>query len=354
MKRFFCWLLAGFLLLNAGCSAGEETEEPLPETMVAEAEKETVPTNTTVTEETEPAGVIFLTVSEIDLTLVGDQENIYAGTVPAEEVTWTSSDETIIRVQNGEIQAVGVGSAAVTAEYGDQKISCRAGCLAESREELLALGENVYRKPKRLPPVLPEGTSFYENAALLGDSICYGLFKNETRTGELGHPLFLARGGLSIMGLVKHVKEVVYQGKPIPIADAVQASGVDRVFILLGQNDLDFMGAEEVMEYLKTMIGDIREKNPQVILVIQSCIPKLTKDIRFNERNEKVEYYNTLVQQYAGENGLEYMELSPYVEDHVHSMARIYCLDELHLNPEGCRIWMEALKAYTYLKSLQS
>ena len=351
-KKLLCLGLALCLLLT-GCGVSGKTE-PVEQKAAPEVRStEITEPETTEPAQTEPAGILFLTVSEIDLTLVGDSENIYAGTIPADQVTWTSEDESVIQVRDGVIRAVGTGSTTVTASAAGQQVSCRAGCLAEDRESLLSLGEQVYRRPKRLPPVLPEDCRFYENAALLGDSIGYGLFKNETLSGGLGHPVFLVRGGVSIIGLVKNVKNVIYQGQELPIADAIAASGVDRVFILLGQNDLDFMEPEEVLEYLKTMVEMIRKKNPQVILVIQSCIPKYNEDIRFSERNERVRFYNTLVEPYAAEAGLQYMELAPYVEDHVCSMAKIYCLDELHLNPEGCRIWMEVLKAYTLVQEAQ-
>ena len=109
MKRLLSLFLAAFMLLTlAGCGGTEpgnvpeapvETTVPeinVPETTVAAT---TVP-ETTVPTEPEFVGDLFLTVSSINFSVVGESEDIYVGTAPREEIAWTSADESVITVEN--------------------------------------------------------------------------------------------------------------------------------------------------------------------------------------------------------------------------------------------------------------
>ena len=40
-----------------------------------------------------PEGRLFLTVSQLAMSVVGDTEDIYVGTIPRDRVTWESDDE---------------------------------------------------------------------------------------------------------------------------------------------------------------------------------------------------------------------------------------------------------------------
>ena len=121
MKRIFSLLLAAMMLLSmAGCG-GEKAPETQPAPVETTVPETTVP-ETTVPETTEPKvtepviqGELFLTVSSINFSLVGESENIYIGTAPLEEITWTSADESVITVENGVLTAVGVGTTTVSA-----------------------------------------------------------------------------------------------------------------------------------------------------------------------------------------------------------------------------------------------
>ena len=81
----FCLVLA--LLLSLACGAGAQGSA-----------------------EEAPGGRLFLTVSRIDLSVVGETEDIYAGTAPRENVQWQSDDEKVVTVRDGVLTATGVGN----------------------------------------------------------------------------------------------------------------------------------------------------------------------------------------------------------------------------------------------------
>ena len=120
-------------------TAAPPMEEPAVEATTAET------TTETTTQETEPAAVksegsLFLKVSSITFSVVGESEDIYLGMIPREEVTWESDDPSVVSVENGVLTANGVSTTTIRAVYGEQQVECTAGCLASTQEELEGLG----------------------------------------------------------------------------------------------------------------------------------------------------------------------------------------------------------------------
>ena len=102
--------------------------------VVCNFQEETEPQDTTVPEETEPNepvdpnGTLSLNREDFTLSKEGETWQLYNGTIGKHLITWTSSDESVVTVQNGVVTAVGGGIATVTAEYGNQKVSCIVRC----------------------------------------------------------------------------------------------------------------------------------------------------------------------------------------------------------------------------------
>jgi predicted small lipoprotein YifL len=361
MKRILSLLLAVIMLLSmTGCGGSEAPEtQPAPaETVAPETTvPETTVPETTVPETTVPVyeGDLFLTVSSINFSLVGESEDIYVGTAPREEITWTSADESVITVENGVLTAVGVGTTTVSAAYGDQYMECTAGCLAETEEGLIALGYDVIRQPKRLPPVFDdELITYFDDAAIVGDSISYIMYQWEAKYNLLHDALFLVRGGCSINGFVRKYKLIYYQGVETPVEDALALAGVNKVFIMLGQNDLSYMTIEDTMANYKTMVDRIREKSPDIQIYLQSCVPEWFKNGANNEKNEKIDEFNVQLEAYCAENDIYFVDLAPYAEDHANMMPTPYSMDYgIHLNEAGCVEWMRVLRAYAKLQTLK-
>ncbi len=49
---------------------------------------------------------------------------LYKGEIPVEQITWSSDNENVAKIENGIVTAVGVGQTVVYAEYNGTKISC--------------------------------------------------------------------------------------------------------------------------------------------------------------------------------------------------------------------------------------
>lgn len=352
MRKLLIWLLLAAALLGlCGCTSAPPPAEPT-EAAAKTAALET----TTVTEETEPPvleGSLFLKVSSITFSLVGESEDIYLGLIPRELVIWESEDPSVVSVENGVLTAKGVGSTTIRATYYDRQVECTAGCLAQTQEELDGLGFDVLSQPKRLLPEVDLETpcTYFDNAALVGDSIAYMMLQCEAKGDYLGNLLFLARGGTSLNGFVRRAKNIYYQGRQMNLEDAIAASAVERMYILIGSNDIASDPQRAVFfENWDTMLGRIREKSPDVEIVLISNIPQyageLEQDSFFKKYNTNVAEYNEKMRQYAAENNCLYLDLCCYIEDHCGRMAKCYNLDGYHLNEPGYHTWMKVLRYY--------
>ena len=363
MKRYIAILLIVIMSL-ALCACGEATPEQTPETPApapTEAPAATeapAPSEAPSTPEPvftpSPEGEVFLTVSSITLSLVGESEDIYAGSIPVEEVSWTSEDESIITVENGVITAAGVGETTVHASFGDRTLSCTAGCLAASEEELWQLPEATLRSPKRLPYV-PEDppVEYFEDAALMGDSITYVLMQNEEKLNILGKPLFIVRGGTSLLGIENRSYNFSYQGQAMNVEDIVALCGKTKLFIMLGQNDLGYRSIEETLASYGVILDRILEKSPGVEIYIQSVVHEWAETDGSNTRNLKIDEFTPQLIAFAEENGYHYVDIQKYIVDHTGRMADPYSLDDLiHINEPGCAQWMYALLAYAHIEMM--
>ncbi len=364
-KRLWAFILAAAILLSlTGCASepasAQQTVPVISETQSAVSEAET--TEAPATEETEAPvleGSLFLKVSSITFSLVGECEDIYLGVIPRELVTWESENPDIISVEDGVLTAVSVGTTVIHASYEDRQVSCMAGCLAQTQEELEALDSKILSAPKRMIPEvdLEEPCTYFDNAAIVGDSITYGLMQYESGSNALGDILFLARGGVSIIGFVKGVKNLIFRGSEMELEDIIAQADVERVYILMGSNDvmakypMDYM-----MENWRTMLDRIAEKNPDTELVVISSIPMYEKSPHL----EKPDSYNPMTVEYndnlrmmVKEYGFKFLDLHSYYEDHWGRLPFTYKIevDNTHLNKTGCENWMKIMRYYARYES---
>ena len=359
MKKTMAWiLLAATILSLVGCGLAANPVETT-QAQTVETTAETIPATQTQAAalETEPAALendLFLKVSSITFSVVGESDDIYLGIVPREDVTWESVDPAVVSVENGVLTANGVGTTTIRATYQDRQVECTAGCLAQTQEELLALDSEILSAPKRLPPDidLEQPCDSFDNAAIVGDSITYFLFQWESKTNYLGNMLFLARGGVSMNSFAKRFKNIYYKGKEMNLEDAIAKSKVERVYFLMGSNDIS---AKTQRPYLfdnwNIMLERIRKKSPDVEIVLLSNIPlygdeQESKQTRFQNYNSMIEDYNVKLKQYAQDNDCMFMHLCYYVQDHCGRMPKIYNQGSYHMNEAGCLNWMKILRHY--------
>lgn len=360
MKRILSWILLVVMIFSLCACGGDAAPEgttaaPTEASAVEATETEEVAATEAV--ETEPAvleGSLYLKVSSVTFSLVGETDDIYLGMIPRELIRWESDDPSVVSVENGVLTATGVGTTTIRAIYEDRQVECTAGCLAETQDELDSLDREILAAPKRLPPVfdVEQPCTIFDNSAILGDSITWVLLQNESKNNYLGNIVFLTRGGISLNSLIRHSANIYYQGQELYIENAVEKAGVEQLLILLGSNDInDVSQSTYVFENWSTLVERVRGKSPNVQITIMSQIPCYDDGHGRDKQNAMIAEYNVKLRQFAAENGCQFIDLAYYVSDHYGRMPKIYSMDHYHLNTVGCTEWMRILRFYEQYES---
>ena len=92
-------------------------------------EDTTAPSDTTVPEEsTNTTEELRLNRKDFTLSYKGESWVLYSGSIPKDQITWTSENESVATFVDGKVVAVGGGMTTLHAEFNGQKVSCIVRC----------------------------------------------------------------------------------------------------------------------------------------------------------------------------------------------------------------------------------
>lgn len=110
--------------------------------------------------------------------------------------------------------------------------------------------------------------SFYEKSLFVGDELMTS-FKDYLATkpnGFLGSPKFLTANSLTITTLLSPISEKsnhpIYNNNKILVETAVEKLNIDRVYFMIGYNDILSSGIDKTLANYKTLISRIKTKKP--------------------------------------------------------------------------------------------
>lgn len=209
----------------------------------------------------------------------------------------------------------------------------------------------------KLPESSRVDSSYFDDAAFVGDSISLKLSYYQASTSALGKAQFFASGSLSAANALWDVSSKSvhpsYQGTKSKVEDCVAKSGAKKLFIMLGMNDIGVYGLESSIEHYKELIGLIIEKSPGIQVFVQSMTPMASSSTSQSSKlnNEKIKEYNTLLLEMCKENGWYYLDVASVMYDDSGSVLReSYCSDlssmGMHFTNEGCEKWVDYLKTH--------
>jgi hypothetical protein len=130
----------------------------------------------------------------------------------------------------------------------------------------------------------------------------------------------------------------------------IKLSGVKRVFVNMGTNDI-YMGAKKTSEKYKEYLKGIRKENPEVVIFVES-MTYATKSTYANEKkyfsDASIDEYNSIMEQYCAENkDMYYIDVTSQMKDAEGGLAAKYCSDGyVHISFEGYRVWTDKLVSY--------
>ena len=194
-------------------------------------------------------------------------------------------------------------------------------------------------------------------SAFIGSSIGIGqrMYFNRQGKGFLGNPTMLVVGCYSFYNDTRTSGQITYtapDGTEVTdmAKNLIKLSGVKRVFVNMGTNDI-YMGAKKTSEKYKEYLKGIREENPEVVIFVES-MTYATKSTYANEKkyfsDASIDEYNSIMEQYCAENkDMYYIDVTSQMKDAEGGLAAKYCSDGyVHISFEGYRVWTDKLVSY--------
>ena len=148
----------------------------------------------------------------------------------------------------------------------------------------------------------------------------------------------------SVKAAVDNSMLVAYKGRAMSPQDALAAAEVNKVYIMLGaMGDLGNYGVDKTVENFGKLVANIREKNPEIRIFIQSCTPLAADTQRLT--NKMIDEYNEKLKAFAEDNDCTYVEIGAHFKDARGLLPFEHCRDGFaHLRIDSAKLWVEQLK----------
>ncbi len=145
---------------------------------------------------------------------------------------------------------------------------------AEILQKLL-MDAKIDRPPAEAVPV-PESSpvtdTYFDDVVFLGDSRTEGFYLySGLKTGK-----FLYAVGATVESVFSKKAWDSGHGK-IPLLDALAETEYEKVYLMLGINELGWSKAENYRDQYTKLIDRVREDHPEAVVVLQSILPVSAK-----------------------------------------------------------------------------
>lgn len=188
--------------------------------------------------------------------------------------------------------------------------------------------------------------SYFQDALFIGDSRTVGL--RDYGRFETS-PTFYASKGLTIFKLLTdEIVEQEGQRKKITVEEALGQKQFQKIYLMVGINELGTGDAEKFEQAYREVVGRIRELQPDAIIYIQSIL-KVTQ-----ERSEQGDYINNegviarneAIQTIADGETIFYLDVNEAVCDESGCLNPEYSGDGVHITAKYIYLWKDYLMSH--------
>lgn len=138
-------------------------------------------------------------------------------------------------------------------------------------------------------------------------------------------------------------------GKKISLADAVAQTACDKIYLMLGVNELGWNGTDIFREHAENLLQRLKADHPEAEIVIQSLLPvSAEQDAKGTYvNNRRILAYNQVWMELAEENGCDYVNIAEAVTGEDGCLPAEMSFDGVHLNRAGCHAWLDYLRTHS-------
>lgn len=199
-------------------------------------------------------------------------------------------------------------------------------------------------------------SDYFNNALFIGDSRTVGL--HDYSSLKTAH--FYAKVSSTIYDimdtpLVKiDPSEIKYYGsQELSIRQTLSFKHFEKIYIMVGINELGTGTAETYFEQYKKVIEDLRALQPDATIFIQSVMhvttQKSEEDAIYN--NQNIDERNDLVKSLADNKSIFYLDINEPLDDDTHGLNPEYTFDSIHLKASWYHLWEDYLKTHAIIKN---
>ena len=223
--------------------------------------------------------------------------------------------------------------------------------LEEATEAVRSVLSEEARNPEPETPETPVGPvpeggpvedTYFENTAFLGDSRTQGFqLYSGLKTGT-----YYTAVGATVESVF--TKKVDTEAGKMPLLDAMVKQEFDKIYVMLGVNELGWNGTEIYHNQYAKLIDRLREDHPDSLVVLQTLIPVSAKQEAKKSyvNNTRIAAYNEVIRQLAEEKQCPYVDVAAAMTDEQGCLRSDWTSDGVHLNTKGCKAWLEYLRTH--------
>ena len=223
--------------------------------------------------------------------------------------------------------------------------------LEEATEAVRSVLSEEARNPEPETPETPVGPvpeggpvedTYFENTAFLGDSRTQGFqLYSGLKTGT-----YYTAVGATVESVF--TKKVDTEAGKMPLLDAMAKQEFDKIYVMLGVNELGWNGTEIYHNQYAKLIDRLREDHPDSLVVLQTLIPVSAKQEAKKSyvNNTRIAAYNEVLRQLAEEKQCPYVDVAAAMTDEQGCLRSDWTSDGVHLNTKGCKAWLEYLRTH--------
>lgn len=201
--------------------------------------------------------------------------------------------------------------------------------------------------------------SYYDNSVFFGDSIMQGFRRyrsnmRQTDTDFLEGVTVMATSSISLYSASRRYQNdngtFLHRGTQKNMYNITKALKPDKIFILLGLNDVVGIKIEKAMTWVEYIIKHMPSYSPDTEIYFFSQTPVTPFYCKKRNRPnypEQVDQYNQRLQEVCEQLGAHYVEISEALKDEEGYLNAAYCSDgDCHLNDEGTAVWIQSMCDY--------
>ncbi len=191
---------------------------------------------------------------------------------------------------------------------------------------------------------------YYSKSVFIGDSVMTGYKMYVNYYDSLAsNAFFLATNSYATFHALKENSNLhpLFRGVKQPVWKSVSCMEVDRVFIMLGTNDLICWSVDQTAKGIFDLTQRILEENPGIEINLISMTPLYPGASKNSLTNENVNLLNDTLREMAEDNGFGYVDINTPLKDGGKALPPAFCSDGLvHETNAAYAVWDKEFTMY--------